>query len=127
MEFEKIRVTDDEVMRVLREVVAERPEFVYTNPSGESGNPGVNTPTCFYVHGEVPGCVIGHLLHRLGVPLAVLRNLEHDHASAVIDEVMEGVTDAVVLALTGAQAAQDHGNPWSVALERAEAIRFAQG
>lgn len=120
----KITTTDDDVMRVLREVVAERPDYVYVNPNGERGVFG-GSAICYYVHGDCPGCLIGHVLHRLGVPIDAMWRREHWPASVMAAEVLSGVSYRSTYALDAAQLMQDYGQPWSRALLDAE-DRFAE-
>jgi hypothetical protein len=109
-------VTAEQFRITTREVVAERPEYVYTIP--ETDDPGEDF--CKYVHGDEPGCVIGHVCHRLGVPLDELAKREGQAAADVVAQVL-GITSPSVLAFAGdLQWRQDCGEPWGVALARAE-------
>jgi hypothetical protein len=110
-------------MDTLRAVVAERPEHVYNAPdhmrTEDNGN------ECFYVHvdrhGEnpEPGCLVGCVLNRLGVPLASLARWEHFGVNAMAGAVVEASVD-VVQVLAIAQDAQDNGATWERALAAAE-------
>ncbi|MER6485724.1 hypothetical protein ABT264_19475 [Streptomyces virginiae] len=120
--MDPITVTTDEVMTTLRAVVAERPEYVYRKPSDVD-----NTwDACLYVHPagggreeEAPGCVVGTVLHRLGVPLAELAMREGTAAYSVVHELLD-VPDEAQAALQYAQTQQDGGSTWSRALQAAE-------
>jgi hypothetical protein len=107
-------LTLDRVMPVLREVVAERPDFVYEEPDGGT--------TCYYVWEDCPSCLVGHVLHRLGVPLEVMaeRNTAQVHARGFAAAV--GLTWLATRALKHAQDQQDAGEPWSAALDAAERV-----
>lgn len=124
---EPIHVDADTVIQTLRECVAERGEdHVYLAP-GEDG-PG---HSCFYWHHKynedgnetgAPGCIIGLMLTKLGVPKDVLDQYEgqtvtemfrRPHPDLVLTE------DAANVARS-AQLAQDYGDPWGEALEKAE-------
>lgn len=121
--FERIKVTEAQVIETLRAVVAERPDHVYNAPdhmrSEDNGN------ECFYVHvdanGESPeaGCVVGVVLDRLGVPLDQLEGWEATGADTVAPMVLETTSDIVAL-LGHVQYRQDHGKTWSEALAEAE-------
>jgi hypothetical protein len=113
-----IKVTADQVMQTLREVVAERPDYVYEVPEGYAAETNVS---CYYVHGDVPGCVVGHVLNRLGVPLSDLALVEGRGAYKVVDWFLnitdpDGVVD-VEHVLSVAQSRQDRGDSWGEALE----------
>jgi hypothetical protein len=112
-----IKVTGSAVIETLREVVAEQPEYVYEAPEQQT----TTQLSCFYVHGSVPGCVVGHVLNRLGVPLHVLAGYEGSDARLLVDRTLsfdgdpEDANDAR-LALQAAQAAQDGGMTWGGSL-----------
>jgi hypothetical protein len=40
--------------------------------------------SCYYVHGNKPGCIVGQIAHRLGVPLAELRKHEGTGSNMVV-------------------------------------------
>lgn len=111
----KITTANETVLATLREVVAESPDYVYSNPvpSDERPDPDMS---CMYVHGDVPGCLIGHVLHRLGVPLGELAKREGGAAYIVADDFLRGVSGGVLSRLDFAQGAQDSGKTWRDAL-----------
>jgi hypothetical protein len=109
--MEPVNVTAEKVLETLREVVAERPDYVYEAPEGYTAGAGV---TCFYVHGDVPGCVVGHVLNRLGVPLSDLALVEGRGAYKVADWFLnitdpDGAVD-VEHVLYAVQMRQDRGD-----------------
>lgn len=116
-------ITDDQIMTTLAEVVGEAPETTYRAPVHQR----VVLISCYYVHTPAPdsgneptpGCLIGHVLNRLGVPLDELRKLERRSAGAVMDELGIG-SQAVRDAMDAAQFRQDSRQTWAVALEHAE-------
>ena len=114
----KIKTTDEEVRKVLREFVAERPDYIYAAP------PNIATLAprfmCYYVHKDEPGCLIGHVLHKLGIPLEQLKALEHQGAGKVADQCLEGISYETRRFLTNAQGAQDEGMTWGAALNQEE-------
>ncbi|MFD7552997.1 hypothetical protein ACFV0H_28620 [Streptomyces erythrochromogenes] len=113
------KVTDAVVIATLREVVAERPEYTYSAPeymeNDEEGG------RCFYVHKDEegnpvsPGCVIGVMLHRLGVPLEWMEQLEARPASSLVGRLFPHLSDRTVQALNMVQSHQDNGNEWGMA------------
>jgi hypothetical protein len=121
-----VEINDATLMETLKTVVAERPNFVYRRP--EHMEPIVNSDgdvsgDCLYVHTEpddetalVPGCLVGTVLHRLGVPLRELRKHEGRSGWSVVDEF--GADDSRTT-LHDVQLRQDRGVPWGKALELA--------
>ena len=115
--------TDEEFIAALRAVVAENPDYVYRAPEHMDM---LGAGACYYVHTSVvgdeeptPGCVIGHVLHRLGVPLADLAKKEYRTADDVIDYLMPRVSEAVRWTAFRVQDEQDRFAPWGEALARA--------
>jgi hypothetical protein len=113
--MERIKVTGDAVISTLREVADEHPDYVYEAPTSQLA-PGLS---CFYVHGKgesaVPGCIVGHVLNRLGVPLNSLAQHEGNDACDLADKFLEIQGDLAVdahSAIMGAQQNQDSGRPW---------------
>jgi hypothetical protein len=119
--MQPINVTASDVVAELRAVVAEQPDYVYEYP-GEAPDKSLD---CYYVHpsesGTVPGCVVGHVLNRLGVPLHVLRGYEGSDARNVAERTLNITGDPdhghdARLALQQVQCAQDRGMAWGAAL-----------
>lgn len=129
-------ITDDQIMATLAEVVGEAPETVYASPEhmidAATTNGNTNGETCFYVHRPAPGtdgdaqpgCLVGQVLNRLGVPLDELAEHEARGADYVMTQLGIG-TDQTRDALCNAQSIQDSGKPWSDALIRAQALMSA--
>lgn len=103
-------VTNEDLLRTLREVAAEQPEKVYKSPAGAGGS-------CFYVHGNEPGCIVGHALHRLGVPLETLKEHESDAARAPLNDLFPEVTEGAMDLVDSVQYLQDRGEPWGEAIK----------
>ena len=118
-----------EVLAAMEEVVNEYGhDFVYTKPA--------NSDVCQYMHGEQPGCLIGHVLVRLGAHGEVLRIAEGNFIDANshglgVEEFLGilaptwgtlgySLTEDAVRALTVAQNLQDCSNTWGRALEAAQ-------
>lgn len=125
-------VTPTEALDTLRAVVSGHEDYVYAAPAHQV-QPGAS---CFYVHhntetGEKsPGCVVGHVLNRLGVSLDTLMGYEGTRADQVIQDLTREdlqptprphVTYLRRL-LDQAQQCQDNGAPWGDALERASKV-----
>ena len=111
--MDKITTNDQEVITTLRAVVAERPDYVYTNPFPDDAG------TCRYVHGDTPGCLVGHVLHRLGVPLEELSRHEGKNACSVAADLLDGISSDASWAIEHAQFRQDLGDTWAEALKAA--------
>lgn len=113
------KITDEMVRDALRKIVAERPEHVYVPPGGQGSR-------CMYVHTDAagdapqPGCLVGHVLAKLGVPLADLAAHEGDGASSLVRHLGIGLSDSTEYLLDLAQDSQDSGTTWGAALARAE-------
>jgi hypothetical protein len=128
-DFEPLDVSDAQIIATLRDVVNEQPNKVYVSP--EHMRPeDIEGDPCFYVHvdekGENPaaGCLIGEVLHRCGVPLAVLGTFEFLGAGVVLPKVISGhkpglLLDPISDVLATVQAAQDSGKTWREALAQA--------
>jgi hypothetical protein len=95
-------------LRLLREVVAERPNYRYRAPDDRE--------SCVYAYDGQPSCLVGHVLHRVGFSLALLEYLGEDSidgCAVVADETARKI-------LGSAQGEQDGGLPWATALQSAE-------
>ncbi|GAA0641496.1 hypothetical protein GCM10009548_02140 [Streptomyces malaysiensis subsp. malaysiensis] len=112
-----IEITSEQLEATLREVADERPDYVYMAPA--------DTDLCSYVHDDgngvqIPGCIVGHALFRLGVPLAALSQREGLGAADVIGATTNLCwSDPAALAAETAQTAQDDGTPWARAMRLA--------
>lgn len=112
-----ITLSDEQVMNALRDVVAENPDKVYKAPESMRGYWG----TCFYVHhnedgSKEPGCIVGTVLHRLGVSLDALQGQEGLQAmSATHGLGVKGLTDEARYTLRRVQRRQDRGDSWGAA------------
>lgn len=118
--MEKITVSEADVIATLRAVVAERPNYVYQKPAHMD-----DEYSCLYVHTDAddeekrtPGCVVGHVLNRLGVPLDELEKREGKAAFRVVPDLAD-MPEGAVDALSRAQSSQDDSDTWSMALDYA--------
>lgn len=98
---------------------------------------------CAYAKDNQPSCLVGHVLHRLGVPVEDLNFLDNQRDSqlstlAGSDKYWDEYEDAPVLALaligvaweddaisllSVAQTYQDVGETWGTAVAQARAVR----
>lgn len=103
-------------LRLLEQVVAE-----YGADYRYGGND--EHPICTYTRNGQPSCLIGHVLHRHGISIADLIGLDETFIVPDIDRVWRDNPDwmsaAAAAVLDVAQAAQDSGHPWGVALRDA--------
>ncbi|MET7939657.1 hypothetical protein [Streptomyces sp. NPDC005302] len=113
-------ITSDDVIRTLREVVDEQPDHVYQRPADMDGS-----EPCLYVHtdetgAQVPGCVVGHVVSRLGVSLSNVADHEGTNASGLLEVLRISVGDDTAEFLDTVQGHQDLGFSWREALMRAD-------
>lgn len=107
-------LTYDRDLELLRALVAEFGEdYVYARHD--------DLVTCLYVHGDQPGCGVGHVLRRAGVPLDVLRAADAAKNSSVLNvvEFRAYASPEALRLLAEFQNVQDAGDPWG------EALRYA--
>lgn len=124
----KVTVPAAKVLETLRKVVSERPDYMYEAPEHMTSEG--SQLSCFYVHTDAdgnnptPGCVVGELLHRLGVPLETLALCEGQGAWTAVPAVLDitghpNAVGEVIDVLTSVQDHQDHYSTWGVALKAA--------
>lgn len=110
-------------MRLLEEVVAAKGEdYVYVPRSSDGA--------CTYLHGRKPGCIVGHVLIRHGVPVEVIRKWEDRSADSLYHggglpnaATLTPLTDEpTAVILQQAQEIQDQGKPWGEALLKARGM-----
>lgn len=113
--MDRIAIGFDEAQRTASEVIAEYgAEYRYEQVAIEGDD-----PACVYVDAGAPSCLVGHILHRLGVPLG---RLEDNNNTGVGDrrfltEVGVQADDRVAYFLEQIQEEQDSGLPWGLALQ----------
>ena len=113
---------DEKFTAALEKAVADRgADWVYPKDWKVAGKDEdgdiVSGPTCQYVWGDQPGCIIGYTLHELGTELAELRKFEFSGAYQVVSIALPEVSQRVLLAAMEAQMQQDAGKSWGEALE----------
>ncbi|MDQ1016672.1 hypothetical protein [Streptomyces afghaniensis] len=119
----EIDLTDDAVLSTLRDVVAERPEYVYSSPEymGSTDESG----SCFYVHKDEDGanvgagCAVGVVLHRLGMSLGDLEQHEGEAAWTLLNKIGPKLSERTKNRLNDMQAYQDEGKAWGLAYAQA--------
>lgn len=123
VDIEEIVLTTEEVTEHLRAVMAEfGPDHVY-DKKGEQ-------IVCYYVEYETlgenglrenpqaPGCLVGQILFRAGVPLEALAEFDNiGSIEAVIEREYVQVPEACNQALCELQQSQDGGDHWGLAEE----------
>jgi len=107
-------LTYDRALELLREVIAEKGEaFVYETVEADD--------FCRYVHGDQPGCIVGHVLVRAGVGLADLRAVENctPMDTSRCPAFLRWADERARSLLACVQDGQDNCHPWGVALATA--------
>lgn len=114
-----IELDYDEALRLLTEVVGEKPDC-YSYP----GAYGVGDRYAYFNGDGTPSCIVGHVLAKKGVTLADLdgRGVNcHSTAAQLLNDPdfhLNADPRATAL-LQKAQSVQDNDDPWSGALARA--------
>lgn len=117
-----IELTLARTKELLAEAVAEKGEdFVYVDEFGQQADES-GYVRCHYVHGDQPGCIVGNVLHRAGVPLDELGAYEAQNAGDLFQGLFVAEGEAVRL-LNAVQSRQDLGVPWGEALRLALALQ----
>lgn len=113
----------NQCLTLLRNCVAERGYYhIYSNPVPKETY-GYEGPACLYVHGDQPGCIIGMMLYKHGVPISTLANKDLMSAVATMWRPLFGTTLTTSTKkwalLTHVQVGQDSFEPWGLALDKA--------
>jgi hypothetical protein len=112
-------LAQDDVVRTLRELAAERPDFVYEPEIGEEGADHYR-----YCHKDGPGCIVGHVVAKL-LPEFPLGNLDIDpakrfdsgtSAEVAIPRWGIGLEPATLDLLRSVQGNQDDEKSWGDAV-----------
>jgi hypothetical protein len=106
-----------DAIRLLREVVAGREDYVYERVLADIDNDGHPAPSCLYYVDGKPSCVVGHVMNRWdpdfrppeGSSPRLMAMFPGDPVSALAAEVF-----------AAAQEKQDEGCTWGTALAAAE-------
>lgn len=88
----------------------------------------MNGSACYYERDGAPSCLVGHVLHRAGVSVEMLANIDiYGTPAGRLATVVPGLNWEAAGVLGRAQRAQDQGQPWGVALEAARAYYENEG
>ena len=112
-------VTDEQFISVLREVVAGNEDFVYVKVKPADNTDDAVSKCRYFDHNGNPSCLIGQTLFKCGI--VVPEALEGTGASGVLRE-LTNTSEVVHAAASRAQAVQDAGSPWGVALSYFERV-----
>ncbi|MEU6389987.1 hypothetical protein [Streptomyces sp. NPDC046939] len=118
-------LTDETVLSKLRDVVAKRPDYVYSPPEHMKDEIG----SCFYAHTDdedgflvSAGCAVGVVLAELGVPLEKLAAQESIPAYRVLGVLAPRLSKRAKDVLNDMQTYQDTGLPWGQAYAQATGV-----
>ena len=107
-----MHATVEDIRTSMQKIIdVEGEDFVYVIPNQEELG---SHAACLYVHDDKPSCLIGRVLHDLGMSLEDLSQYEGQDASMPAEAF--GVSEHVADALTTAQFVQDTGETWGDAL-----------
>lgn len=108
-------LTAERALQLLREVAAERPNYVYQSPVEAS---------CVYIDPQThePSCLIGHVLIRAGWTVKELETVNRTDIGTLLERSGFDPNENVVRILSEAQERQDGENTWARALAYAEAV-----
>jgi hypothetical protein len=119
-----IELTLARTKELLAEAVAEKgADFVYVNKYGHQADDSGDV-TCYYAHGDQPGCIVGNVLHRAGVLLDDLAAFEAQNVDDLASRLFTAEAGVKPL-LIHIQAHQDVGVPWGEAVRLALAVQSA--
>jgi hypothetical protein len=112
----------DRTIELLREVIAEFGEDHVAPKFPSVAYPDLREcDSCRYVRDGGCSCLVAHVLHRAGVPIAELEAIEglkadEPHAAP---QLLDWAAPDALLLLGCVQTEQDSGRPWGVALSNA--------
>lgn len=117
-----MEINDASVVATLKAVVAERPDYIYKRPAYITSN-----EACLYVHpsedgsSAQPGCIVGHVLNRLGIGLPAMAQHEGADAGTLVGALgLTNLSPDTLGLLDDVQGFQDSGETWAEALSSAE-------
>lgn len=127
---EKLIFDAEAAIRTLRLVVFEKgADYTYENPDWTDADRDARNYVCRNFHGTEPGCIVGHVLHRLGLTAELAEKLTIRGSAAACSscESLNAYEDfswkftwGAIEVLTTAQAKQDNRYSWGDALQLAE-------
>lgn len=136
-----ITISLNAVREATKAVVEERPDYDYKSDHDSCqyvDEQGIQQPDGSWSYTSVPSCLVGCVMHRLGVPLGELLHWNDTAADDLLGNLAinediefpdEDQANAIRRYLNVAQTIQDHGGTghhWSDALRRAEAYLVEQ-
>jgi hypothetical protein len=97
-----VRLDKKQILALIAEVTAEKPDFV---------------SACVYQRDGAPCCIVGAVMHRVGVPVATLEEWDSKSDSSFGEVAKEGfleveLTHEALKVLDIAQSRQDSGETW---------------
>jgi hypothetical protein len=111
-------ITEETIMAALQRVVEENPGKVYAAPKHMDPE---GLGSCFYVHNNEDGtltgagCIVGTVLHQLGIPLKDLRVGEGLSANGLFGLLKLETSPEFRIRIRRVQMGQDRGDTWAVA------------
>lgn len=119
----KILDVPEIIVEIEKAITLKGEDYVYSNPA----YPNLThvESVCNYVHGfgtenAEPGCIVGHVLHNLGMELEELHGMEGMPSNSLdLDSISLYLTSKASSLLRGVQILQDKGLPWGTALGEA--------
>lgn len=123
---QSIYIDGDRALALIAEVVAEfGVDFFYADHVRVPDRPGnhgaAERVLCVYVRDGRCSCLIGHALHRAGVPIAELERMRGVIDLVQLPDRVQLTPDALTV-FVAAQSAQDNGHPWGNALRYAREV-----
>lgn len=120
--YTEVHFTTDQVLEALETVVKGREDYI--DPRARSIG-----QTCKYTIDGAPSCIVGEALHRLGVPIDVLREMDctfdpmfGEDGKRLLENKGYTFEDAAEQVLIAAQSEQDSGHTWGNALHVAREV-----
>ena len=116
----------EQTIALAEEIVGENPDYIYERPNVKA------SPACLYVHGDTesgmrPGCVVGHILAKAGLPLEEIAKFDAGGDTAIHALADNGLLKNVIdidersiAFLRELQSGQDFGETWATALSGAK-------
>lgn len=116
-----------QILEIIREIVEEvGPDFVYEKrPTPPNYTSRMHSEVCLYIYENRPDCIVGKILHRLGVSIEDLQRMEGQSPVALrkyVDSESIGIDFSMTDSLSNIQACQDRGTPYGEVLDFAVSL-----
>lgn len=113
-----IELEYDKAVELLEEIVAEKGDYCYTeDPKTDERRKAQNSNMCFYANEDgTPGCIIGHLVHKLN-PEFDLNLIERKGAARALQAAGFDVRADAATLVRKTQMSQDLGYTWRQAVD----------